>query len=151
MRIAAVDLGHTAGLVVGDTPSSFCVHLLHQKSSSKWEGEHYQNFQDNLTQCCSEGVEAIFYEKVARHAGTRAAHVYGAYEALLQLWATNMRIHTHGIPVGTIKKHLTGSGNATKEEMVEGIQKKGHAITDHNEADALALYFYAHALLRTTE
>ena len=43
-----------------------------------------------------------------------------------------------GIPVGTIKKHATGKGNASKEMMIEAARKKlGYKDDDDNEADAL--------------
>ena len=48
-----------------------------------------------------------------------------------------------GVPVGTIKKHATGKGNAGKEAMIEAMQLLGHPVTDDNEADALALLHWA--------
>jgi Holliday junction resolvasome RuvABC endonuclease subunit len=45
--------------------------------------------------------------------------------------------------VGTIKKHATGKGNADKVAMVEAMQLRGHPVTDDNEADALALLYWA--------
>ena len=47
------------------------------------------------------------------------------------------------MPVGTIKKHATGKGNASKDEMVASARARGHAPTDDNEADALALLHWA--------
>jgi hypothetical protein len=64
-------------------------------------------------------------------------------------WATSPRgastttSRTKGVPVGTIKKHATGKGNAGKDEM---IAPPGHVVTipvDDNEADALALLHWA--------
>jgi Holliday junction resolvasome RuvABC endonuclease subunit len=43
------------------------------------------------------------------------------------------------VPVGTIKKHATGKGNAGKEEVVAAMRGRGHAPADDNEADALAI------------
>ena len=48
-----------------------------------------------------------------------------------------------GVPVGTIKKHATGQGNAGKAAMVAAMQAKGYPVTDDNEADALALLHWA--------
>jgi Holliday junction resolvasome RuvABC endonuclease subunit len=47
------------------------------------------------------------------------------------------------VPVGTIKKHATGKGNAGKQDMVVAMQLLGHPITDDNEADALALLHWS--------
>ena len=48
-----------------------------------------------------------------------------------------------GQPVGTIKKHATGRGNAGKDEVIAAMRAKGHPVTDDNEADALALLHWA--------
>ena len=50
------------------------------------------------------------------------------------------------MPVGTIKKHATGKGNADKAAMVAAMHALGHAPADDNEADALALLYWALAL-----
>ncbi len=48
------------------------------------------------------------------------------------------------MPVGTIKKHATGKGNAGKEDMIASAQARGHNPTDDNEADAIALVYLTH-------
>ncbi|GMU44616.1 MAG: hypothetical protein AMXMBFR25_26020 [Lysobacterales bacterium] len=48
-----------------------------------------------------------------------------------------------GVPVGTIKKHATGKGNASKDDVLSAMRTLGHAPTDDNEADALALLHWA--------
>ena len=45
--------------------------------------------------------------------------------------------------MGTIKKHATGKGNASKEEVMKAMRELGHPVTDDNEADALALLHWA--------
>jgi len=47
------------------------------------------------------------------------------------------------VPVGTIKKHATGKGNAGKEDVIASVTARGHAPVDDNEADALALLHWA--------
>lgn len=48
-----------------------------------------------------------------------------------------------GVPVGTIKRHATGKGNAPKQAMIDAMRERGHAPADDNEADALALLHWA--------
>jgi Holliday junction resolvasome RuvABC endonuclease subunit len=43
------------------------------------------------------------------------------------------------VPAGTIKRHITGKGNATKEEVIAAVRAKGFSPVDDNDADALAL------------
>jgi hypothetical protein len=94
--------------------------------------------QTNLT-----GIGAVYFEEVRRHLGVDAAHVYGGLLATLTAWCERHQIPYQGVPVGTIKRHATGKGNAGKQDMVVAMQLKGHPITDDNEADALALLHYA--------
>jgi Holliday junction resolvasome RuvABC endonuclease subunit len=72
-----------------------------------------------------------------------AAHAYGGFMAHLTAWCEHHQIPYQGVPVGTIKKHATGKGNASKDEMIAAMKALGHSPTDDNEADALALLHYA--------
>ena len=88
-------------------------------------------------------IDALYFEEVRRHVGTDAAHVYGGLLAHLTAWCESQDIPYQGVPVGTIKKHATGKGNASKEQMLEAMRAKGYAPADDNEADALALLHWA--------
>lgn len=55
------------------------------------------------------------------------------------------------MPVGTIKRHATGRGNANKEAMMAAIRALGHQPADDNEADALALLDFALARWQENE
>jgi len=48
-----------------------------------------------------------------------------------------------GIPVGTIKRHVAGKGNASKDEVIAAVRALGFEPEDDNEADALALLAWA--------
>ena len=61
----------------------------------------------------------------------------------LTAWCEHHNIPYQGVPVGTIKKHATGKGNAGKDEMIAAIRARGHTPGDDNEADALALLHWA--------
>jgi crossover junction endodeoxyribonuclease RuvC len=76
------------------------------------------------------------------HKGTKAAHKYGGFQALLTSWCEQHQLPYQGVPVGTIKKHITGKGNATKYAVINAIKSKGFNPVDDNEADSLALMDY---------
>lgn len=111
---------------------------------------------DSLGHC-----DFLFYEEVAAHKGTAAAHVYGGLVAVAQLVCKERDIPYEGVPVGTIKKHATGKGNANKSAMVDaalnlyaphvsGVEPGGYLPITDNMADALALADYAlHEVLYT--
>lgn len=96
---------------------------------SKWLAEAYQNIQP----------QAIYYEEVRRHMSTDAAHVYGGFMSHLTAFCEAKKVPYQSIPVGTIKKHATGKGNAPKSEMIDAAMKAWpeQSIKDDNQADAL--------------
>jgi Holliday junction resolvasome RuvABC endonuclease subunit len=108
-------------------------------------GMRYLRFKRWLAEIkqCSDGIDAVFMEEVRRHAGVDAAHAYGGFLATLTSWCEHHQIPYQGVPVGTIKKFATGSGNAGKDEMIAAMRERGHSPTDDNEADALALLHWA--------
>jgi Holliday junction resolvasome RuvABC endonuclease subunit len=82
----------------------------------------------------------VYYEEVAAHKGTAAAHIYGGLVATLQSFCEERNIPYCGVPVGTIKRYATGKGNANKEAMIAAAQvKHGYLGDNDNEADALHL------------
>ena len=87
----------------------------------------------------NQGPLEVLYEQVHRHAGTQACHVYGGLLSHLQVWCLERSIYATPVGVGQIKKFWTGSGRATKEEMVAEARLRGFDPVDDNEADALAL------------
>ena len=88
-------------------------------------------------------LTAVVFEEVRAHRGTAAAHTYGAFLGQLTAWCELHQVPYQGVPVGTIKKHATGKGNASKDEMVASVRARGHQPVDDNEADALALLHWA--------
>ena len=105
----------------------------------------YLRFKNWLTEIKAQlgQVDAVYFEEVRRHAGTDAAHVYGGFLAVLTAWCEHHRIAYQGVPVGTIKKHATGKGNAGKDEMIAAAKAKGHPVENDNEADAIAILHWA--------
>ena len=108
-------------------------------------GMRYLRFRKWLTEIkqCGDGIDALYFEEVRRHVGVDAAHAYGGFMATLTAWCEHHQIPYQGVPVGTIKKHATGKGNAGKAEMVAAVTARGHTPVDDNEADALALLYFA--------
>jgi hypothetical protein len=60
------------------------------------------------------GIDAVYFEEVRFHRGITAAHAYAGYLAHLTAWAEMFKIPYRGVPVGTIKRHVTGRAMRTK-------------------------------------
>ena len=108
-------------------------------------GMRFLRFKRWLTEVkqSADGLDAVYFEEVRRHAGVDAAHLYGGFLAQLTAWCEHHAIPYQGVPVGTIKKHATGKGNASKAEMVNAMRARAFQPVDDNEADALALLLWA--------
>lgn len=108
-------------------------------------GMRFLRFKRWLTEIkqFGNGIDQVAFEEVRRHAGVDAAHAYGGFLGQLTAWCEHHQIPYQGVPVGTIKKHATGKGNASKEEMIRAVRANGHQPNDDNEADALALLAWA--------
>ena len=144
--ILALDLGTTTGWAI----RSFDGLITSGTASFRpgrfdGGGMRYLRFTNWLSEIdrLSGPISAIWFEEVRRHAGTDAAHVYGGLMATLTSWAELRGVPYQGVPVGSIKKHATGKGNAPKEAMIAAACARGFNPADDNEADAIALLLWA--------
>ena len=144
--ILALDLGTHTGWALQHLDGTITSGTEHFKPGRfEGGGMRYLRFKRWLSElkAAASDIHAVYFEEVRRHAGVDAAHVYGGLLATLTAWCEHHNIAYQGVPVGTIKKHATGKGNAGKEEMIASVRKRGHAPADDNEADALALLHWA--------
>ena len=72
-----------------------------------------------------------------------AAHAYGGFLAHRTARGKANKIPYAGVPVGTIKRHGPGRGNADKDAVIAAVRALGFDPADDNEADALALLDWA--------
>ncbi len=144
--ILALDLGTTTGWALAQTDAQISSGSQSFKPQ-RFEGGgmrflRFKRWLIDIKQCSSD-ISLIVFEEVRRHSGVDAAHAYGGFMGQLTAWCEHHQIPYEGVPVGTIKKHATGKGNASKEQMIQAMQARNHSITDDNEADALALLYWA--------
>ena len=140
--IIALDLGTTTGWATREAAGNITSGTVSFKTGRfEGGGMPFLRFKQWLTDLkATLGViDAIYFEEVRAHKGVDAAHKYGGFVAHLTAWCEHRGIPYSGIPVGTIKKHITGKGNSSKEEVVAAVKNKGFAPIDDNEADSLAL------------
>lgn len=109
-------------------------------SNSAHEGQRYVNFRRFLVDLIQEhDVHHVAYEDVRRHMSTMSAHVHGGLKAIMLMICAANNLETSYKGVGTIKKHWTSKGTASKKEMIVEAVKRGYAPQDDNVADALAI------------
>ncbi|WP_375610745.1 MULTISPECIES: crossover junction endodeoxyribonuclease RuvC [unclassified Bartonella] len=142
--ILFLDLGTKTGWALREADGFITSDTEHfQSRRFEGGGMRYLRFKKWLTELkrSVDEIDAVYFEEVRRHVGTDASHVYGGFLATLTAWCEHHQIPYEGIPVGTIKKAMTGKGNASKAEMIKAMRAKGHAPCDDNEADALAILY----------
>jgi Holliday junction resolvasome RuvABC endonuclease subunit len=144
--LLALDLGTTTGWALR-TSDRRIVSGTHSFKPQRFEGGgmrflRFVRWLDEL-QTLSGGLRQLAFEEVRRHASTDAAHAYGGFLGQLTAWCEQRQIPYQGVPVGTIKKHATGKGNANKDAMLDAVRGWGYAPVDDNESDALALLHWA--------
>lgn len=144
--LLALDLGTTTGWALRDhtglitsgtvsfRPGRYDGGGMRYLRFSNWLGE-----LDRL----SGPIAAIWFEEVRNHKGVDASHIYGGLMATLTAWAELRGVPYQGVPVGTIKKHATGKGNANKAAMIAATRARGFSPADDNEADAIAILLWA--------
>lgn len=143
MKILALDLGIHCGWAYLDQMRLVYSGTwdLAPASQRRWEGGgmRYVRFVDFLKKLPKP--DRVAYEEVRRHKGIDAAHAYGGFQSALMSWCEAEEIPYEAYPVGVIKKHATGKGNANKEAMVQAARVKwrGIEVKDDNQADALWL------------
>ena len=144
--VLALDLGTATGWALSDECGAITSGTMSFRPDRfSGGGMRFLRFKGWLTEVknTAGGIDAVYLEEVRRHAGTSAAHIFGGWLAILTAWREHHCIPYEGVPVGTIKRHVTGKGNAPKQAVIEAVCARGFAPADDNEADAIALLLWA--------
>ena len=146
MKSLALDFGQLTGWAVRADDGSITSGTAKFKID-RWQGGgmRFLRFKQWLTEIknVSGGFDLVAYEQVRKHACVDASHAYGGWLAVLSIWCEHHGIPYQGVPVGTIKRFITGKGNADKDAVIAAIRARGFAPADDNEADALAILLWA--------
>jgi hypothetical protein len=152
--LLCLDLGTKTGWALhtpNDTHSQVALGItsgVHSFQPGRYEGGgmRYLRFRAWLTEMRALiplPEVSIYFEEVRHHSAVDAAHVYGGLLATLTAWCEENKVPYMGIPVGTIKKTISGKGNANKQQVIDAVRALGHSPKDDNEADAIALLYTA--------
>ena len=144
-NILAIDLGNTTGWAIRHGYGVDSGSVSFKPNRFDGGGMRYLRFQHWLTETLDTvgKIDEVYFEEVRRHLGVDAAHAYGGFLSHLTSWCEMHTIPYQGVPVGTIKRFITGKGNASKLEVIKKVKALGHSPTDNNEADALSLLHLA--------
>lgn len=65
------------------------------------------------------------------------------YVAVIQLFCADHGMGYRGVHVSSLKKFITGTGRASKDEMIAAIKSRGYDPQDDNAADAIGIFLWA--------
>lgn len=86
--------------------------------------------------------DCVLYENAGFQRGI-PARIWNDMRAACEMACLQQSVLYHAVAVGTIKKHIAGSGRACKEEVMSAVKNKGFNVTTYDESDAVALVLYA--------
>jgi Holliday junction resolvasome RuvABC endonuclease subunit len=149
--VLALDLGSLTGYAIC-ARGKIVYGTKKLRHSNAATGVRALDFHRWLSQIIQDyNVRYVYFERVYAHSGTAAAHLYGYFMHALAAMCEANDIECTGIPVGTIKKFATGSGKATKDDMIAFAKARGYNPLDDNAADALAVLFAGLTALKKQE
>ena len=136
--ILALDLGLTCGWsYCKDGKFSHGIWQLDQDPASSKKVPlpvRYKNLVAYVDAVHAEiTLETIVYEQAYHrpHGGAYAAHQFGAYEALLQIWCYDHDVPLRYFTASELKRWATGSGTASKAMMYEAALTRWGYIPNH--------------------
>jgi hypothetical protein len=150
MRVLCLDLATKTGwaLFDGERVESGVQNFSLERGDSP--GMRYLKFNRWLAETClfagdtiSKPPELIVYEACHNRGGAATEVANGLTTRVQEFCALHHIDHT-SVHTSTLKKHATGSGTASKDQMINAaIKRWGIIPADDNEADALCIAHWA--------
>jgi Holliday junction resolvasome RuvABC endonuclease subunit len=145
-RVLALDVATSMGWALRTPACITSGSISFDQRKRETRGDRLLRFDQWLHAMNATQLSLIAYEDVAFHGkfnGVQTAHTWGQFEGVLLMFAARKLIPVVAVGVGTVKKHATGKGNATKDQVRAAIKARGFTPDDDDEADALAVLGWA--------
>jgi len=158
-RCIALDLGTRTGVAVYDARRcglSDCVDVYSwnlRPRDGEGDGMRTLRFERFLVELLDESpVLWVAYERVHRHFGVQASHVYGQLMGLVMTRCEQAGIIYRAVPVSMGKLASTGNGQASKDMVAEAVHGHFAAVSrrirsntriSEDESDALGVLMAA--------
>lgn len=143
MRVLTLDLSiNKPGYAIADTDLNQVITFGHltNKSSESVYSRIDKNLQFFLALILKHQIQAVWLELPAFSRRQKSHDMLTSQQGVFKFALYKRNIPVFGISITDIKKHVTGKGTATKEEMVEAIKAKGYQVNTDDEADAIGIY-----------
>jgi len=145
LPILALDPGRHTGWAFLYADESYAIIYGTSKFEEPPHGQTLAALADWLADVLTKEEPAILaYESPIRFGG--GWELMSQFAGVIKLVCWRREILCIGVAPKTIKKHATGSGNASKMEMMAAARTRGWAPKNDHEADALFVLSYARDL-----
>lgn len=143
--ILALDLGTRVGWALRTSAGIASGTKSFSQGARESRGDRLNRWAQWLGGMNREPLAFVAYELVRAHGpgGILTAHCYGQFEGVLLAWAARNGIEVRPVGVSTVRKSITGKGNANKDAAGAAIRARGFDPLSHDEADALAVLLWA--------
>ncbi|MGH7731553.1 MAG: hypothetical protein ACRENJ_09940, partial [Candidatus Eiseniibacteriota bacterium] len=141
MKLLALDLGTRTGWALSSGAGLESGVQAFDLKRGESPGMRYIRFRRWLEEV-GAGVELIVYE-AAHHRGGAATEIAAGLTTRVQEFCAGRGLEHASVHTATLKKWTTGKGNADKVAMLEAVARRWKPCEDDNEADAVALLYYA--------
>ena len=149
MKILSLDLGIHTGWAYNAKEGLRYGAINFRQSKKDIRGQIYYEFYHWLGSILLMGegeIRMIAYEQPHNRGGA-TTEMLNTFAGIVQIICYIWKIPHRSVHSLTIKKFMTGSGKATKEDMIKAVQKEYPGIKDLDEhqADAIALLCFMKA------
>lgn len=150
MVILAIDPGTNCGFALGTTGGRHTVMTSGVWDLKPMRGEsdgmrfNYMRSKLNILHGAYPKIDLVIYEDAFQR-GLKARQLYNGYITHIQSWCAARKIEYTKVHAMTLKKYATGSGRASKTDMLAAAVKKGFLVstTLDDEVDAIWIFDYA--------
>lgn len=149
MKILAIDPGIKCGFAsncFGFLESGVVEFAIKRGES---QGMRFIRFNAWLEEMLTVLKPRLVIFEQAHHRGGFATSLLVGMTTRIEEQCAQREIQYTSVHSGTLKKFVTGKGNANKDEMVARVRERWKMeVVDDNEADSVGLLFYAESEFR---
>jgi Holliday junction resolvasome RuvABC endonuclease subunit len=146
LNVLALDMASATGFAALKGGNLFSGTWRNPASHAREPGRFFREFHDWLIEAQRwYAPEIVAWEFTPPARGIAATMIHVGMVTRVQEWAWRNDLRTMDIYPGTLKKFITGRGNAEKEDVREFMRERWNkpCLEDLDESDALAVLAWA--------
>lgn len=143
--VLAIDVGTSMGWALRTAAGVTSGRENWTERRGETRGDRLRRFRRWLSAMhAATPLAMVAYELVRGHGPGQllAAHCYGQFEGVLLEWCARNAVPARCVHTATLKKAVTGSGNARKDRVGAAVRAAGFRPETHDEADAIAVLLW---------